>query len=119
MFKLTRFLQRLSEVERGHYKHNIDPAKIERPHWWEPRMFILKTPLPGIKAGAIFRQTYQSDNIYFYGIPISGNIPEHHQVGIIQFEAQYVENNPEWFIDVVEQRIIDDIRNDSERFFYE
>ena len=115
MFNIIKWLKKkneiITQVELGHtfYRHPM----------WESRMFILKKALPGIKEGAIFRQTYQSDHVYFHAIAISAEVPEKDQVGIIEFEARYVENNPEWFIDVVEQGIIDDIRNSPEKFFYD
>lgn len=72
-------------------------TRFSRPHFWQPKVYILKKDLPMYKAGLRFQQTYQSDNVYFAGRAISTNIPEKDQVGIIEFEAEYVENNPEWF----------------------
>jgi len=75
------------------------PPRAEpfRKHYWKPRVYLLKKDLPGIQAGARFQQSYHSDNVYFHGIPISSEQPEKNQVGIIEFEAQYVESNSEWF----------------------
>ncbi|MFH2030974.1 MAG: hypothetical protein ABIJ40_10215 [Bacteroidota bacterium] len=73
------------------------PLVRRRTYDWQPKVFILNKELPGIHKGARFQQSYQTDNVYFYGIPINGKIPQKEQVGIIQFEARHVENNPEWF----------------------
>lgn len=78
----------------------VKPAvmpRFTRPIGWKPKAYILQKDLPNVKKGAIFLQTYQSDNVYFYGIPISGQIPEKDQVGIIEFEAKDVENS-KWFV---------------------
>ena len=72
------------------------PIKLKIKNTFRKRYVLVKA-LPGIHRGAIFQQSYLSDNIYFYAIPISSNIPEKDQVGIIEFEAKYVENNPLWF----------------------
>lgn len=60
-------------------------------------VYLLKKEIPGLNIGARFQQTSQSDQVYFHGIPVEGSKPERDQVGIIEFEAKYVENNPEWF----------------------
>lgn len=72
-------------------------TRFSRPPFWQPKVYILQKDMPMYKAGLRFQQTYQSDNVYFAGRAISANIPEKDQVGIIEFEAEYVENNPEWF----------------------
>ena len=65
---------------------------------WQPKRYRLKRGLPNVQRGSIFQQSYQSDNIYFYGIPIDSRKSEIDQVGIIEFEAKDVENNPNWFV---------------------
>jgi hypothetical protein len=59
--------------------------------------YILKRDLPNLCKGAIFYQSEMSDNIYFHAIAINSDIPATDQVGIIRFEANDVENNPDWF----------------------
>ena len=71
-----------------------------RPPGWKPRIFSLQRPLPGIGLFNYFYQSKYSDFVYFCGIPISSDIPEVDQVGMIEFEAQYVEANPTWFKEV-------------------
>lgn len=75
----------------------IRPTIVQREY--HPEVYILKKSLPGIDKGARFQQSFPSDGkIYFHGIPILSDIPESQQVGIIEFEAQYIENSPEWFV---------------------
>lgn len=94
--KMFQKIKKLFTKKAVKYKRPI--AKWKRPFDWQPKEFTLQKDLPGIRKGARFQQSYQSDNIYFLAIPISGDAPEKDQVGIIQFEAQYVENNLNWFI---------------------
>ncbi|MFV2014862.1 MAG: hypothetical protein ACC656_05520 [Candidatus Heimdallarchaeota archaeon] len=103
----------ITEIEFGHYV-----VKVDRPVMWKPKVYILQKSIPGIKPGTRFQQSYQSDNVYFYAIAISASISECDQVGIIEFEARYVENNLEWFIEKKEYDIQNDIRNDYTKFFY-
>lgn len=72
-------------------------TRFSRPGFWQPKVYILQKDMPMYGKGTRFQQTYQSDNVYFSGHPISASIPEKDQVGIIEIEADYVENNPEWF----------------------
>ncbi len=70
---------------------------------WQPvKVFLLKKEIPGLWEGARFQQTAKNGNIYFCAIPISSARPEEDQVGIVKLEAQHVENNPEWFEEVVD-----------------
>lgn len=62
-----------------------------------PRVYALNKDIPGVKSGARFQMSAENPFIYFHGIPISSNIKEEYQVGIICFESKHVENNPEWF----------------------
>jgi len=80
---------------------------IERPRpfrevGWKPKVFVLNKDIPGVPLGTRFQQSHQSDNVYFHGFPISSERPEKDQVGIIEFEAKYVEKNPEWFCPVTD-----------------
>lgn len=75
----------------------IDPDEWKAPPDYTPKVFILKKEMPGIQIGARFQQSFQSPNVYFFAIAMSGSKPKRDQVGIIRFEAQYVEDNPEWF----------------------
>ena len=72
-------------------------TRFSRPPFWQPKVYILQKDMPMYNKGTRFQQTYQSDNVYFAGHAISSNMPEKDQVGIIEIEARYVENNPEWF----------------------
>lgn len=66
--------------------------------FYAPRpVYLLKKELPGLSIGARFQQTHQSDNVYFHAIPVDASKTGKDQVGIIEFEARYVEDNPEWF----------------------
>ncbi len=86
-----------------------DVYQWKAPPDYTPKVFILKKEMPGIRVGARFQQSFQSPNIYFFAIAISSSKPECDQVGIIRFEAQYVENNPEWFeLEVEAQRLDED-----------
>lgn len=58
-----------------------------------PKTFILKKEMPGLPIGISFQQSAKNPNTYFYGIPVKSD----DQVGIIEFDAEYVEDNPEWF----------------------
>ena len=93
----------LSKIKKLFMKESIKPDKPNKPiprhpPNWRPKEFVLKKDLPNVTKGAIFQQSYQSDNIYFYGIPISSKLPKSDQVGIVEFEAENVENNPKWFM---------------------
>ena len=88
-------------------------TRLSRPPLWQPKVYILQKDLPMYKAGIRFQQTYQSDNVYFTGHTISANIPEKDQVGVIEFEAKYLENNPEWF---APENVTPSVSNTKRRF---
>ncbi len=91
MFKFFR------KSKKQVFNNSQSQQSARRSRDWQPKIYILQKDIPGLRAGARFRQTYQSDNVYFYGIPVDTSNPGNDQVGIIKFEARVVENNPEWF----------------------
>lgn len=78
-------------------KNDLDPPNIRPRKDYTPKVYVLKKEMPSLQIGARFQQSFSSTNIYFHAIPISSLKPEIDQVGMIEIEARYVENNPEWF----------------------
>ncbi|KKM19554.1 hypothetical protein LCGC14_1654460 [marine sediment metagenome] len=64
---------------------------------------ILGGSQPPVSLSTDSIKTMERD-FYFCAIPISSARPEEDQVGIVKLEAQHVENNPEWFEEVVDDK---------------
>ena len=65
------------------------------------KRYVLLKDLPNVDAGAIFEKS-NIGSTYFYGIPISVDIPHTDQVGIVEFEEKTVKKRTDWFKEITD-----------------
>ena len=91
------FCKTFCKKNKEEVKPPLKVNKMNRPPRWQAKEYVLIKDMPNLNKGTRFYQSYLSDSIYFAAIPISGDIDEDDQVGIVNIEAKDVENNTEWF----------------------